>query len=78
MFRCHNLFNRSLHITTAINRSKNMSGYSAEVLNDQTKHHWSVKLFDRENGLADRNAHFGPHKARLVEFKKQNPGAIGE
>ena len=55
-----------------------MSGYSAELLNDQTKHHWSVKLFDRENGLADRNAHFSLHKARLAEFKKQNPGAIGE
>ncbi|PWN38112.1 uncharacterized protein FA14DRAFT_177391 [Meira miltonrushii] len=53
-----------------------MSGYSAEILNDQSKHHWSIKMFDRENGLADRNAHFGTHKARLAEFKQQNPGVI--
>lgn len=58
--------------------TRRMSGYPAELLNDQSKHHWSIKLFDRENGLADRNAHFGSHKTRLAEFKKQNPGAIGK
>jgi hypothetical protein len=61
-----------------IPRSNKMSGYPTEFLNNQNIHHWSVKLFDRENGLEDRNAHIGPHKERLTEFKKQNPGAIGE
>lgn len=52
--------------------------YSESQLNDQTQHHWSVKLFDRPDGLADRNAHFAKHKARLAQFKKDNPGVIGE
>lgn len=55
-----------------------MSGYSSELLNDQNKHHWSVKLFDRKDGLSDRNAHFDQHKARLTQFKKDHPGVIGK
>lgn len=51
-------------------------GYPPELLNDQTKHHWSVKLFDKPNGLADRDLHMEQHKNRLADFKAKYPGAV--
>lgn len=52
-------------------------GYSDEQLNDIRTQHYSVMLFDKSDGLADRNAHFDAHKSRLAQFKQQHPGVIG-